>query len=315
MPLQLGNRLPCRLRVVEERPLKACALEIAGKSVVILGRDSVELVVVAAGASNGHRQKGLGKDVDLIVEMIGLIAADVHRRVLGFAEEPEPGGENRLVGPVGRMPPGRGQQVAGDVFHDELIVGYIGIEGADDIIAVDVGLRQFEIEFVALSLGEADQVQPVPSPALAVVRRLKQVVDHLGEGLRRLVLEECTISVGVGGRPVRSNVTRRINVRLSAGPAGFNPSASSLARIKRSIGERHQSLARTFGNAGSWMTCSDQCLLRSFRSKAFCVMFLTFLSSGHGAPILTQAARSAICASESLPPRGIFTSGSSDRTA
>ena len=54
----------------------------------------------------------------------------------------------------------------------------------------------------------------------------------------------------VGGSPVRSNVTRRINVRLSAAFAGCKPAASTRASTNRSIGSWPHFVSLTFGNTG-----------------------------------------------------------------
>ena len=62
----------------------------------------------------------------------------------------------------------------------------------------------------------------------------------------------------VGGRPVRSNVTRRINVRLSAAFAGGIPAASMRANTNRSIGSFPQAASFTFGNAGFFGAANAQ---------------------------------------------------------
>src|SRR5205814_7430364 len=74
-------------------------------------------------------------------------------------------------------------------------------------------------------------------------------------------LTKASISAGVGGRPVRSKVARRISVRRSAGGAGVNRFASSFARMKRSIGILHQAAFFTFGSAGRFTGWNDQCFV------------------------------------------------------
>ena len=71
-------------------------------------------------------------------------------------------------------------------------------------------------------VGIARDVQPVPAPALAVLRRGEQPVDHLRECVRRIVGQKFFDLLGVGGRPVRSKVTRRSSVSFDAGGAGLN---------------------------------------------------------------------------------------------
>src|SRR5262249_23874953 len=64
---------------------------------------------------------------------------------------------------------------------------------------------------------------------------------------------------GVGGKPVRSKLARRINSRLPAGPAGFKFCCSSFARMKRSIAVRAQAASRTLGGVGLLTGRNDQC--------------------------------------------------------
>ena len=78
----------------------------------------------------------------------------------------------------------------------------------------------------------------MPAPPLAIALGSEKPVDNLGEGVRRSVVTKALYSAGVGGRPVRSRVTRRSKVRRSAGGAGFSPFASNFARIKASMGVR-----------------------------------------------------------------------------
>ena len=102
----------------------------------------------------------------------------------------KPRAEDRLVEALRRVEARLLQQIAGDVFRDELVVGHVGVEGADDVIAVLVGVGDGVVELVAARLAVAHQVEPVPRPALAELRRRQQPIDHLLVGVRRLVLDE-----------------------------------------------------------------------------------------------------------------------------
>ena len=68
-------------------------------------------------------------------------------------------------------------------------------------------------------------------------------------------------SSGVGGRPIRSRVSRRISVVRSAGGDGARPSVSSRASTNRSIGFLTQAASRTGGAAGRRTGSNAQCLL------------------------------------------------------
>ena len=131
-----------------------------------------------------------------------------------------------------------GQQVAGDLLRDEPVERHVGVHRVDHVVAVLPGVRVGDVPRRAGRLGIAGHVEPVPAPALAELRRGEQAIDDAREGVRRGVLEECVDLAGVGGRPVRSNVTRRSRVTLSASSTGSSPASSSLARMKRSSGSR-----------------------------------------------------------------------------
>ena len=77
------------------------------------------------------------------------------------------------------------QLVARDLLLDEAVVGLVLVERLDHVIAIapDVGPRLIALE--AFAIGVARQVQPVPRPALAVVRRGEQAVDHFLERIGR----------------------------------------------------------------------------------------------------------------------------------
>ena len=88
---------------VEHRELLSRAAHETGERVVVLGRDGVELVVVTAGAGDGHPEESLGEDVNLIVDAVGLVLSDVHGRVCRLVEEPVSGADDRFVEILGRV--------------------------------------------------------------------------------------------------------------------------------------------------------------------------------------------------------------------
>ena len=72
----------------------------------------------------------------------------------------------------------------------ELIVGEILIERADDVVAVAPGFLLLEIELMAAGFRETHQIEPVPGPALAIMRRGQQPVDHSFISLWGIVSQE-----------------------------------------------------------------------------------------------------------------------------
>jgi hypothetical protein len=155
-------------------------------------RDRLELMVVAAGAAEGHPQECQTHRVGHIVE-----------RVLPALS---------LTGGVGHVGPEkietRGDQgghiarehfVSRQLFLNEAVVWLVRVERSDDVIAVAPGIGAGFVEFVAVALGEPSQVEPMPAPALAVLRTGQKSVDRL---LQRLLARVHLRGVA-GGHEVR----------------------------------------------------------------------------------------------------------------
>src|SRR5439155_1564617 len=71
-----------------------------------------------------------------------------------------------VVAPAGETPRVV-KQIAGEVFEDEPIVGHVGVEGADEVIAVAPRVGDGHVGFVAECVAVTDEVHPGPrrSPA------------------------------------------------------------------------------------------------------------------------------------------------------
>ena len=143
------------------------AFERGAEAVVVLGGDGVEFVVVAAGAVDGEAEEGAAGGGDHVVERGGadvglgdfVLVADV---IIGPGDEE--GAADFDVGAV------FADDVSGEVFGDELIEGFVLVDGADDVVAKGVEVVDDEVALEAVGFAEADDIQPVTSPALAVTR-------------------------------------------------------------------------------------------------------------------------------------------------
>ena len=113
-----------------------------------------------------------------------------------------------------------GRRSPASLLADELVVGLVVVERVDDVVAIPPGVGVSEVLVHAVGVGVAGHVEPVPAPALAVVRRGEQPVDDPREGVGDESVRNASTSSGVGGRPVRSKVARRMSVRLLAEPVG-----------------------------------------------------------------------------------------------
>src|SRR5262245_13609777 len=60
--------------------------------------------------------------------------------------------------------------VTGQLLLHETVVGYVVIEGLDDVVAIAPGPRPMAVVLEAFGLGKPDDVEPVPPPPFAVMR-------------------------------------------------------------------------------------------------------------------------------------------------
>jgi hypothetical protein len=142
-------------------------LDVADESeervIVGLG-DRVELVLVAAGAADGQAEKCGGDGADVVVEIVVVGGFFIVGLVVPDAKAIEAGGDEGIVGDIFDF-------IAGQLLADKLVVGFVLIECAYDVIAIAPGVGFFAVALVAVGLGVADDVEPEAGPALAVARR------------------------------------------------------------------------------------------------------------------------------------------------
>ena len=155
--------------------------EDAVERVVIARGDRIEFVIVAAGAGDGEAEEAARDDVDAVVDDVVLVAEEA-----AAEGEKAHGGEGGFVFAEREL-------VGGELFDEKLVEGQIGVEGADDVVAV--GVREGEAAFgvadeVALGVGVAGDVEPEAAPAFAVAGGGEEAVDGAGVGVGRAVGEE-----------------------------------------------------------------------------------------------------------------------------
>ena len=204
------------------------AREHAVQRVIVVGRNRVVLVVVAAGAGDRQAQQAAGRRVDLVVDVVVVVVELAARR-----QKAERGQGVLVVASILR------QAVGGQLLGDELVVRQIAVERPNDVVAVGVGIRKPPLlgEGVALGIGVAGHVEPVPAPALAIMGRGQQPIDQplvgigctIGEKrfdfLRRRRQADKVISqaaderaaVGFGGRSQAGRLEPGQNERVEAG--------------------------------------------------------------------------------------------------
>ena len=149
--------------------------------VIIFLRNRIELVVMATRTAHGHAHESVrcrGHEVVQFVE-----ARHVVLDVVLEAESQITWPNSSILG-VGR------NFITRNLFLHKLVVRLVGVEGTNYVIAVPPGVGFVIVILEATGIGVTNDIEPMPPPPFAVVRRSQQLVHQLGEGIRRLVRHE-----------------------------------------------------------------------------------------------------------------------------
>ena len=170
--------------------------------VIVVLRERIELVIVAAGTVNrrtGERRHHRRHDVIAIQVTpdlpIKCVLANVAQRTLiprPSCQQSEGGGQLGVIGE---------ESISCDLLLDKTGIGFVGVEGLDDVVAVGPSILARAVLVVAVCLREVNQIEPVPRPALAVLGRLQQPVEQLFIGERIGIAGERFDLLGRGWQP------------------------------------------------------------------------------------------------------------------
>src|SRR5262249_27152513 len=138
-------------------------------SVVIRLRNRIKFVIMAACATDREPEKCAAGGTDHIMEFIGTLRGGQDgvralHLIPGATDEKSRG--CILV-----------KKVAGNLFDDKPVVGFVLVESSDDIIAISPGCSAGLVHFEAMRFREPDHVEPMPGPAFAVLRGPQQLFD------------------------------------------------------------------------------------------------------------------------------------------
>ena len=144
----------------------------SGQRVIVFGRNRIELVIVTAGTRQRQSEKRSPHNVDFVVHVIGdhLLLIDIAGNEISDCQHP--GRDERF-----RIDLGRGRrlhQVSGQLPCDEVVVPQITIERGDHPIAIPPRFTEVALDRQLNQIarvGIADNVQPVPTPPLAITGR------------------------------------------------------------------------------------------------------------------------------------------------
>ena len=135
-------------------------------------------MVVTAGAADGDPEEGSADNVGHLGE--NFVAGTGDFLIAGIlAERAE---AVKSAGDEESWSEGFGF-VASELFLNELVVGFVLLEALDYVIAVTVGVGTVGVVLVAVGFGEADDVEPMACPLLAVAWRGEEAIDQVFVGL------------------------------------------------------------------------------------------------------------------------------------
>ena len=140
-------------------------------------------MVVAAGAADGQAHECFRRRLEHVVESVEFREPFVVRFIVPDAKPIEAGGDQAVVVYVRQLVPG-------NLLKHESVVRLVFIKGADDIVAVFPDEWFFVVALVAVGLREAHDIEPMATPAFAVLRQAKQVLDQPWPGVGRVVAHE-----------------------------------------------------------------------------------------------------------------------------
>ena len=140
-------------------------IEVSKKLVILLLRELIILVIVAARTTYGETQPD-GAQRFHSIHHGGHAPLFLIRAAFGVGEglPVERSGQPLQAGGVG-------QEIAGELFDGELVKWQVGIDGVDHPIAVAPGVHARAILFIAVTVRIAGFVQPMTAPAFTKVRR------------------------------------------------------------------------------------------------------------------------------------------------
>ena len=169
--------------------------EERGHRVEVLGEEGIELVIVALGATQRGAQPDSRDIADSVRSVLCQILLGLGAALVGHAAEAVVAARHQLPGC--RI----GKQVARELLAGHDIERLVFVERPDDILAERIHVDG-HVPVVADRVGVADEVQPVDSHALAVVRGTEERIH------------QCHVSVGP---PVADETLDHIRARRQAG--------------------------------------------------------------------------------------------------
>ncbi len=158
-------------------------LENGGHGIVVGEGDGIEFVIVATSATDRHAEDGGTHGLNDFIHPVGAslsnrnrFAANGCRRDMRARNE-KPGG--------GPFPAG----IPSQLFANKLVIGFVLVEGSDDIVAIPPRVLAIEVCLGTIGFGPADDIEPVLSPSLTKMGGGQERIDQVDiRGLRTLLM-------------------------------------------------------------------------------------------------------------------------------
>ena len=168
---QIGIAIAHRRDVAEER----------GELKIILLRNGVTFVIMATRTANGHAEHGLGGDTNVVINDIVKMLQAIGRFIIPLHQTMVASGNQGLCSRVRDF-------IAGELLGKKLIIGFVFVEGIDDVIAVtpNKGFRSVALETLGLSI--AHEVEPMTAPFFTILWQCEQSIDALFPSVSRGII-------------------------------------------------------------------------------------------------------------------------------
>ena len=83
---------------------------------------------------------------------------------------------------------GVGKQISRKMFKNKLVIGDVGIEGSNEIVAVTEGVWNARIPLAAVGVRIANPIHPMPGPTFSEVRAFEELVDDCLRCFRHILV-------------------------------------------------------------------------------------------------------------------------------
>ena len=144
------------------------AFENTGQSVIIFLSDGIELVVMAPGASDAEPHERAGHDINLFVDHIKeeFLLVLLCQHFWPDGQHPQRSEAFGLSGQIIRL----WEQISGNLFFQEHIIGLVAVEGLNHIISVAPCVRESHVFVCPIGVSITHQIQPMSPPPLSITR-------------------------------------------------------------------------------------------------------------------------------------------------